>query len=622
MSDNVRISELLLRWQEARQQGHILSVTELCRDDPQLTEAVQRAIDSIHAMETLLGIDEHGVLQPHTADAGQNDSAPFPTPQIPGYEIVQQLGYGAMGVVYRVRQLNLSRFVAMKMLNSEHCPEHHISRFRTEAESVAQLQHPHIVQIYDVGEVAGRPFYTMELMGGGTLSEKLDHARLSPCEAATLIGILAGAVHAAHLRDIVHRDLKPANVLLTADDTVKIADFGLAKRLDSDSSHTKTGVILGTPCYMAPEQANAASEQIGPAVDIYALGAILYEMLVGEPPFKATTALESMRRLTTEDAAFPTDMRTKIPKGLQAICLKCLEKSPQRRYATAAALADDLQQFLAGRPILARPTSAFGRLVKWSRRHPELAIVSLAACVLGMALIVSMATQRWQQRRHATRIAPQAREILKRNCYECHGENSDKIERNLNVLDHGSLIANTRDIVIPGASDNSRLIQRITDGSMPPEADEVRLPRVSEKELTILRAWIQGGAPRFPEEVPGQPTPAVIPVSGVAGEVKQIFLRHCYECHSYDLAKGGIKILNHRLLLTVRKVILPGQPEDSELYQLIAPNSDDFVRMPPAPAKRLSDAEIETVRRWIAEGAVPFPKGPPPAPDDSTGISD
>lgn len=622
MSDNVRASELLLRWQEARRRGHILSATELCQDDPQLLEAVRRAIDSIHYMETLLGINEHGDLQPHHTDSDQNESAPFSAPQIPGYEIDEQLGYGAMGVVYRVRQLNLNRFVAMKMVNSEHCPAHHISRFRIEAESVAQLQHPNIVQVYDVGEIDGRPFYTMELIAGGTLSERLGQSSLSPCEAAALIQILANAIHAAHLRGIVHRDLKPSNVLLTPDDTVKIADFGLAKRLDSDSSQTKTGVILGTPCYMAPEQANAAHEHIGPAVDIYALGAILYEMLVGAPPFKSVTALESMRRLTSEDAVFPADVRTKIPKGLQAICLKCLEKSPRRRYATAAALADDLQQFLTGQPILARRTSLFGRLVKWSRRHPDLAIVSVVGCVLGMTLVLFTASQRWQQRRNAARIAPQAREILKRNCYECHGENPEKIERELNVLDHGPLIENTRGIVVPGAPDNSRLIQRISDGSMPPESEEIRLPRVSEKELSILRAWIQGGAPRFPEEVPGQPTPPVIPVSRVAGDVKQIFRRHCYDCHSYDLAKGGIKILNHRLLLTVRKVIQPRRPEESELYQLISADPNDKSTMPPAPSKRLSDAEIEIVRRWISEGAVPFPKDQPPPPTDSDGTLD
>ena len=221
----------------------------------------------------------------------------------------------------------------------------------------------------------------------------------------------------------------------------------------------------------------------------------------------------------------------------------------------------------------------------------------------------------YAQREHRRRldaisVAAQAREILHRNCYECHGQDPLNIQRRLNVLDHVQLLDSERRIVVPKLPDDSRLIQRITDGSMPPEPDELRLPRVSELELGILTRWIVGGAPAFPPDDPAKPTPPVVPDSQPARDVKRIFVAHCYECHKYDVAEGGIKILNHRLLLTVRKVVLPGDPDGSELYQLITRRPGDETVMPPPSAKRLTTEDVAVVRRWIAAGAPPFPKGP------------
>jgi len=210
-------------------------------------------------------------------------------------------------------------------------------------------------------------------------------------------------------------------------------------------------------------------------------------------------------------------------------------------------------------------------------------------------------------RLRAQQLAPQVREILQRNCYECHGQDPDNIEKGLDVLDHERLFDSDRNYVTPGAPADSRLIQRIADGSMPPEEEETRLPRVSELELSILKDWILGGAPRLPPDDPQNPIPPVVPYSELADKVKQIFQQRCYECHRYDVARGGIKILHHRLLVTVRKVIVPGQPEESELFQLLTTRDPKRV-MPQPPAKPLRPEEVEVIRQWILKDAPPFPK--------------
>jgi WD40 repeat protein len=307
---------------------------------------------------------------------------------VPGYEILRELGRGGMGVVYQARHLRLNRVVALKMvLAGGHAGAADLARFKTEAEAVARLQHPNIVQIFEVGDCGGLPFFSLEFCGGGNLDNKLNGTPLPPKESAALMEALARAVQAAHERGVVHRDLKPGNVLLADDGTPKITDFGLAKQLGSDAGQTRTGAVMGTPSYMAPEQAGGKSKEVGPATDVYALGAILYECLTGRPPFKAATPLDTMMQVVSDDPVPPRQLQSKTPRDLETICLKCLLKDAARRYATAGALADDLRRFLAGEPIAARPMGRLGRAVKWARRRP--AAAALLAVSIGAALLVA-----------------------------------------------------------------------------------------------------------------------------------------------------------------------------------------------------------------------------------------
>jgi WD40 repeat protein len=320
--------------------------------------------------------------------------APPPAPErpkVPGYEILGELGRGGMGVVYKARHLRLDRLVALKMvLTGAHAGPQELERFRIEAQAVAHLQHANIVQIYEVGEQDGLPFFSLEFVDGGSLAGKLAGQPQPAPSAAAMVALLARAMHHAHLQGIVHRDLKPANVLLMADGTPKITDFGLAKQLDGKEGPTVSGSIMGTPSYMAPEQASGQRAAQGPAADVYALGAILYEMLTGRPPFQADTPMDTLLQVVRDETLPPSRIRHRVPRDLETICLKCLEKDPRRRYASAEALADDLSRFQRGEPILARPVGTLGRLVKWARRRPAVAtLLGLMAMltVVGFGLV-------------------------------------------------------------------------------------------------------------------------------------------------------------------------------------------------------------------------------------------
>jgi serine/threonine-protein kinase len=308
-------------------------------------------------------------------------------PAVPGYTILSVLGRGGMGVVYRAQQQGLQRIVALKMiLHGEHVGDEKRRRFQAEAEAIAQLGHPHIVQVYEVGEHNGLPYFSMELCGGGGLEKQLDGTPWEARRAAALVQALAEAVDAAHRRGLIHRDLKPANVLLTEEGVPKVTDFGLVKRLDA-AGPTQTGAVVGTPSYMAPEQAAGRTREIGPATDVYALGAILYELLTGRPPFRGATSVDTMRQVVAVGPVPVRRMQPKVPRDLETVCHKCLEKQPGKRYSSAAALAEDLRRFLAGEPVLARPVGAFGRLAKWARRRPTVAaLVAAVAEVTGLGL--------------------------------------------------------------------------------------------------------------------------------------------------------------------------------------------------------------------------------------------
>jgi formylglycine-generating enzyme required for sulfatase activity/tRNA A-37 threonylcarbamoyl transferase component Bud32 len=314
-------------------------------------------------------------------------------PDVPGYEVLGVLGHGGMGVVYRARQLKANRLVALKMIRAvEHATPQDRLRFQIETEAVARLQHPHIVQLYEASEVRGQPFFSLEFCEGGTLTEQLKKQRPTPRESAQLIEALARAMHYAHLRGVVHRDLKPGNVLLAGAGRVpKITDFGLAKRIDAEARDvSKSGAVMGTASYMAPEQAAGKVHDTGPSADVYALGAVLYECLTGRPPFDGPPHVVLASVLNDEPPS-PSHVGVKLPRDLETVCLKCLHKEPAKRYASALDLADDLCRFQAGEPIRARPVGAVERAVKWVRRHAAIAALAAAALlvtVLGVAGIV------------------------------------------------------------------------------------------------------------------------------------------------------------------------------------------------------------------------------------------
>jgi tetratricopeptide (TPR) repeat protein len=384
-------------------------------------DGLDAAVPTIHQQRWL----EIPTQAPPKPDRKNAPPAAESCPQVKGYEILAELGRGGMGVVYKARQRGLNRLVALKMiLEGSHAGADQLARFRREAEAVARLQHPHIVQIHEIGEQDGRPFFSMELVSGGSLADHLDGTPLDSRVAAEIVETLSRAVHAAHLCGIIHRDLKPANVLLqstlTAEDrrgkparalplrssasfavqdfTPKISDFGLAKDVASAARdgvlRTGSGAIMGSPSYMAPEQAEVQRAAVGPAADVYGLGAILYELLTGRPPFKAASPLETVLQVLHEEPVPPRRFQPRLPRDLETICMTCLHKEPRKRYATAQALAEDLRCFLAGEPIRARPIGMLERGVKWARRRPAVAAL-IAVSVL--ALVVVGAGTVWHQ---------------------------------------------------------------------------------------------------------------------------------------------------------------------------------------------------------------------------------
>jgi serine/threonine protein kinase len=401
------LSTLLARWLQAYEQGQELSPAELCPEQPELAEQLNAALEPLRRMNGLVTAAQAStdantaetLPPPAEADSQRTLLPPpgfqppaAPTLAPPGYEILGELGRGGMGVVYKARQLGLQRIVALKMvLAAGHAGTDDLDRFRHEAQALARLQHSHIVQVYEVGEHLGQPFFSLEFCPGGSLDEKLAGNPLPAREAAELVRTLAEAVHAAHQAAVVHRDLKPANVLLTGGPdtplgqcTPKIGDFGLAKRLDV-SGATQTGAVMGTPCYMAPEQAQGKGKQVGPAADVYALGVILYECLTGRVPFKGTTLQDTLTQVVCHEPVPPGRLQPRLSQDVETICLKCLDKNPSRRYASAQELADDLNRFRQGNPIQARRPSLLTQLGYWIRR-PERVVNAgvIMLCLAGL----------------------------------------------------------------------------------------------------------------------------------------------------------------------------------------------------------------------------------------------
>ena len=410
------VEELLLDWQDARDRGARRTADDLCRDHPELLARVRERVAALEAMHALLGlgpVGPDGVASTLPADGTESRNGTGARPDIAGYEPLVLVGEGGMGSVYRTRQLGLQRAVAVKMIRAgRHARADQLARFSAEAEAVARLRHPNIVQIYEVGEWQGQPYFSMEYVAEGNLAQRLARGLIPPREVAEMVRALADAVQHAHAHGVIHRDLKPANILLRRVVTPGqggesfeplVSDFGLAKFLDEEGT-TRTGTVLGTPQYLAPEQVEGRAGEVGPATDVHALGGILYEMLAGRPPYLGTSTLEIIDQVRGTDPVPPSRTQPRVPAELEVICLKCLAKEPGRRYATAADLADDIGRYLRGEPIRARRTPAWRRAIRWARREPWLAGLATLSAVAVLALLAVWVNFTQQLRSAAARL--------------------------------------------------------------------------------------------------------------------------------------------------------------------------------------------------------------------------
>jgi WD40 repeat protein len=391
-----------------------------------------------------------------------------------------------MGVVYKARQVGLNRLVALKMiLAGPHAGEDDLARFCLEAEAAARLEHPNLVHIYEVGEHEGHPYFSLEFVDGGNLHDRLDGQPQPPRLAARLVETLALAMQAAHERGIVHRDLKPANVLLAGGSNVpldqcvpKITDFGLAKRLDSNVIRTQSGDVLGTPSYMAPEQAAGKAREVGPAADIWALGAILYELLTGRPPFLADTPWDTIAQVIADDPVPPRRLQPKVPRDLETICLKCLQKEPAQRYPTARALAEDLRRFLSNEPIRARPIGIGERAMKWVKRRPAAAAL-IAVCLLAVLVLIGSGLVYHARLQAAFRRAEEKAEENRQLLVRLH------VARGTRLADEGNLF---------GALIWLAEALRLENGDPPQEeVHRVRLAAVLRQCPRLTRLWLHQG---------------------------------------------------------------------------------------------------------------------------------
>jgi tetratricopeptide (TPR) repeat protein len=505
MIDDPRVEQLL---EELLESGG--SPEEVCRANPELLPQVRAGWQRLRTLEA-----EVGALFPQsTFIEGATPPLLLATdlPQhIRGHEVEAVLGRGGMGVVYKAWHLRLNRPVALKMLlaGAYALPEEQ-ERFLREVEAVASLSHGNIVQVHDVGDLDGRPYFTMELVEGGSLAQKLAGAPQPAGQAAALVATLAKAIHVAHQSGIVHRDLKPANVLLTADGTPKITDFGLARRVEDNQGLTLSGVPVGTPSYMAPEQARGQKDAIGPAGDVYALGAILYEMLTGRPPFRAATAAETLHQVITLDPVPPSWLNHAMPRDLETICLKCLHKEPERRYTSAAALADDLMRFGEGRPIQARRVGWAERSWRWGRRNPTAAaLVATALALVGLAGGggVWLVQQRAEQRAEATRHDAELRSDVGTAVAQ-----ADRLRKGFHFREARELLEQARQRLEPAGPDELRrqVDQGLADLDLAEHLDAARVKAATARrqqldlarvELLYASAFAEAGLGREGDDV-------------------------------------------------------------------------------------------------------------------------
>jgi serine/threonine-protein kinase len=349
---------------------------------PATLDRAPAALDAANAVTTITRIE--GSARPTALPPSQRVFS--------DYELLEEVGRGGMGVVYKARQISLNRIVALKMiLSGRLADEDDLQRFRTEAEAAGRLQHPNIVAIHEVGEVDGQQFFSMEFIEGSSLAQHLMAGPLPSRVAARYVRQVARALHHAHRHGILHRDLKPGNIMLDRDDEPHVTDFGLAKRLGGDSGQTRTGAVVGTPSYMAPEQAAGKTRELGPACDIYGLGAVLYDLLTARPPFRAATPVDTVVQVLENEPVPPRLLNPHVDADLETICLKCLEKGPERRYANAEGLAEDLDRYLNNEPITARSSNIVSRLTRMlDRSRHDVAFHTWSTMVLIIAAVVGL----------------------------------------------------------------------------------------------------------------------------------------------------------------------------------------------------------------------------------------
>lgn len=505
---NPDLDQLTTRWHALKRQGQEPSAEDLCADCPEHLDELRKRLRDLASMERFLDVgapaasqESRSPIDPFQSTVtgrSQDSTANAPPPgTIPNYEILSELGRGGMGVVYLARQVTLRRRVALKMvLAGAHLSPEQRDRFRAEAEAVARLQHPNIVQIFEIGEHEGQPFFSMEYVEGGSLARFLAAGPLPCREAARLIETLARAMQHAHQRGVVHRDLKPGNILMQEEDgdaktatppgasaarrfplthVPKITDFGLAKRLEDDNLvRTRTGAVLGTPSYMAPEQAEGRTDEVGPPADIYALGTVLYELLAGRPPFRGESMMKTLQQVISVDPAAPSTLRTEIDRDIETICLKALAKEPRQRYSSALALAQDLERYQAGEPIMARRIGPIPRMWRRVRRSP-LTAAALLFGLVAVAVTLGMVRQA---------VVTQERAALRQqiddglNQPEWSPDHADTIER---------LIARGDESEATAARE--RLLQRYADQVR----TALRAPQIHDSDVARLQTdldWI------------------------------------------------------------------------------------------------------------------------------------
>ncbi|MCA9072164.1 MAG: protein kinase, partial [Planctomycetaceae bacterium] len=388
-SNESRIDEIIAAFLQSREAGETISTERLFDENPEYAGELRKFFSKYEQMA--------GAVEPMISKRSP-DRIPPMLREFGDYQLLTPIAQGGMGIVYKARQKSLNRVIALKMIRSgAMASDADVQRFRCEAESAAKLKHPHIVTVYEVGEHLGQLYFTMPYITGGNLAAMVSTKQpLTPERAVRYVIEASEAIDYAHDQGILHRDLKPANILVDASDQVQVTDYGLATQVDSDSELTRTGQIIGTPSYMSPEQASGQKDLVGPGSDVYSLGAVLFELLTGGPPFRAATSVETVRQVIEDNPPSPRILNPAVPRDLETICLKCLEKSPARRYVSAGELAEELRRFQRGQPIRARRISHWEQSWRWCRRHPMIAGLSASVALLLLTISIGGAILTFQ----------------------------------------------------------------------------------------------------------------------------------------------------------------------------------------------------------------------------------